>query len=257
MSGALPTPGSFLSYCDPRAKLVAFFLLMPLLLSQSFTTPGGWVAGLFVSLSLMGAKLNLGQYLQQLKRLRWLFIALLFFHALLTLGQPILPGLTAVSREGAIAGVSYSVRLILMVTLSWVLIKTTTHGQIVAAFRSLFGFLEKFGIPLDRSLALLAFTLGRIPHLINEADGVREDMAHRLGGRQGKGWLERLYPMALAGEALLFRLLRSAQAQEESLRVRGIKQGLPAILPLTTTFGWRDVIVLFLSFLGVVMGFQF
>ncbi|MBF0444806.1 MAG: energy-coupling factor transporter transmembrane protein EcfT [Magnetococcales bacterium] len=255
MSGALPTPNSFLGNCDPRAKLLAFFLLMPLLLSQPFTTPGGWVALLFVSIAIIAAKLNLRLYLQQLKRLRWLFFALWFFHALLTPGQPVLPGLTAISQEGAVAGVSYSVRLVLMVTLSWVLIKTTTHGQIVAAFKSLFGFLEKFGVPLERGLGLLAFTLGRIPHLISEAGGVKRDMDHRLGVGTSRRWLEKLYSMAQAGEALLFRLLRCAHAQEEALRVRGILHGLPVIPPLTTTFGWRDGAVLISVLLGVAVPF--
>ncbi|MBF0195104.1 MAG: energy-coupling factor transporter transmembrane protein EcfT [Magnetococcales bacterium] len=253
MSGVLASSNSFLGSCDPRSKLVAFFLLMPLLLSQPFTTPGGWLALLFVAFALVGAKLNFRLYFQQLKKLRWLFFALWFFHALLTPGQAIFPGLTAISQQGAIAGVSYSVRLILMVTLSWVLIKTTTHGQIVAGLRSLLGFLEKFGVPLERSLGILAFTLGRIPHLINVAGAVREDMAHRLGVGQNKGWLDRLHFMSQAGEALLFRLLSCANAQEEALKVKGIKQGLPTIIPLTTTFSWRDTVVFLTSIFGVVI----
>ncbi|MBF0382444.1 MAG: hypothetical protein HQL69_15595 [Magnetococcales bacterium] len=255
MGGVLPNTDSFLASCDPRSKLVAFFLLMPLLLSQPYTTPGGWIALLFVLISLSSARVDIGLYLQQLKRLRWLFFALWFFHALLTPGQPIYPGFTAISYEGAIAGVSFSVRLVLMVTLSWVLIKTTSHGELVGAFRTLFGFLQKFGVPLERALALLAFTLGRIPHLIKVAGGVREDLAHRLVHKEDVGWFASLYPMALAGEALLFRLLRSAQAQEEALRVRGIKEGLPKIMPLTRSFAWRDRVVLLSTMVAVVVGF--
>jgi energy-coupling factor transport system permease protein len=247
---------SFLGCCDPRAKLGAFFLLMPLLLTQPLTTPGGWVALFFVSLALIGSNLDISHFFRQLKRLRWLFVALLVFHAVLTPGQPLWLGLPALSREGVIAGIVLSVRLILMVSLSLVLLRTTTHLQIVAGFRTLFGFLERLGVPLERGLALLAFTLGRIPQLVHEAGQVREDMAHRLGENPGKGWMGRMYRLALAGEALLFRLLRSAQGQEEALRARGISQGLPTIPALTGNLGWRDGVLLLSSGAAVIIGFQ-
>ncbi len=232
-------------------------MLMPLLLSQPFTTPGGWVALLFVGLALLGSRLKFRLLLQQLKRLRWLFLALLVFHAFLTPGEPLIAGFSALSREGAVAGAAYSLRLVLMVSLSWVLIRTTTHSQIVAGFRNIFGFLERLGLPLERGLALIAFTLGRIPHLIHEAGMVREDLSHRLGsGREKRGWLGAIYRMALAGEAMLFRLLRSAQAQEESLRARGISHGLPVILPITSPLGWRDGVVLASSCAAVLFSLQ-
>ncbi|MBF0358519.1 MAG: hypothetical protein HQL70_07910 [Magnetococcales bacterium] len=230
---------------------------MPLLLSQPFTTPGGWVAPLFVGLALLGSRLKFRLLLQQLKRLRWLFFALIAFHAFLTPGEPLFAGFSHLSHEGAEAGAAYSMRLVLMISLSWILIRTTSHSQIVAGFRNIFGFLERMGLPLERGLALISFTLGRIPHLIHEAGMVREDLSHRLGsGRDKIGWLAAIYRMALAGEAMLFRLLRSAQAQEESLRARGISHGLPVILPVTGSLGWRDGVVLASSCVAFLISLQ-
>lgn len=250
-----PIVDSFLGLCDPRAKLLAFFLLMPLFLTQPLNSPGGWVVLLAVFGAFFGASISCLHFLQQLKRLRWFFVALFVFHAFFTPGQPIIAGFSAISREGAMAGGIYTVRLILMVSLSWVLLRTTSHGQIVAGMRGLFGFLEKVGVPLDRWLSLLAFTLGRIPHLLHEATSVREDLLHRLGDKQKNRWFERIYRMALAGEALLFRLLRSANKQEEALLVKGIATGLLPVPTLTNTFGWRDGIVLAFVGLAVIVGF--
>jgi energy-coupling factor transporter transmembrane protein EcfT len=246
---------SFLSQCDPRAKLGAFFLLMPLLLARPVTTPEGWIAPLFVILALWGAGLDHGLFFRQLLRLKWLFIALLAVHSLLTPGEPLWSGFMALSREGAVAGFLYCIRLVLMVSLAWVLIKTTTHLQIVVGIKALLGFLEKWGVPLERGLSLLAYTLGRIPHLIQEAGRIREDMACRLGESRDKKWQNRLHHLALAGEALLFRVLRNAQDQEEALRVRGISHGLPPLPPLTNHLGWRDGVILFSSCWALFVGF--
>ncbi|MBF0455806.1 MAG: energy-coupling factor transporter transmembrane protein EcfT [Magnetococcales bacterium] len=248
-----PKVDPFLVRCDPRTKLVAFFLLAPLLLTRPVTTPGGWVAILVVLVATVAAKMDLSYLFRQLWRLKWLFIVLVVFHGVLTPGEPLWPAVQGISREGLLAGLVYSTRLILMVCLAWILIQTTPATQLVAGLGRLLGFLDQI-VPWHRGLSLLAYTLGRIPLLLHEAGRIKDDLACRLGHPGQQGVVQRLHRMALAGEALLFRLLHSAHAQEEALRLRGISHGLLPLPPLASRLGWRDGAVLLFSVLAVAVG---
>ncbi len=249
-----PKENSFLQHCDPRSKLGAFFVLIFLLLTKPFGAPGAQFAMVCVVLALVGSNVEFSRFFSQLLRLRWLFAALLFFHGLMTPGPALIPGIDAVSRQGVVSGAALSFRLVLMVALSWILLRTTTHMEIFGALGRLLGFVERLGLPLSRGLALLAYTLGRIPQLFHAAALVRDDMVCRLGEARGKSWQERLQRLAVAGEALLLRLLRSALSQEESLMARGVSRGLPPLPVFVGRLGWRDGVVFGVAILSGLMG---
>ncbi len=238
---------SFLERCDPRAKLIALFLFMPLLLAQPVVSWGWGVAFVLAALVVQaGLTALLTSLVRQLWRLRWLFATLLLLHGLLTPGQPVWSGWTMLTWEGLREGVLQTVRLVVLVSLSWILVRTTTPLQWVVGLYRLFGGLERLGIPVRQWCSIVAFALGRIPHLVQESRRVGEDLDLRLACTTPTDWRARLQRTAQGGEALLFRLLSVARGQEESLSMRGMTEGLPFVLLQNTALGWRDLLLLLL-----------
>ncbi|MEO5340019.1 MAG: energy-coupling factor transporter transmembrane protein EcfT [Magnetococcus sp. MYC-9] len=231
--------------CDPRAKLIALFLFMPLFFAQPMVS-WGWGAAALMLLLLVQAGLTqlLHALLRQLWCLRWLFVTLLLLHALLTPGEPIWHGWEMLTWEGVREGVQQTIRLVVLICLSWMLVRTTTPMQWVMGLYRLFGRLERLGLPIRPWCAIVAFALGAIPHLVQEAGHVGAELALRLPHVAARRWFVRVQRTALGGEALLFRLLYMARGQEESLSARGLGEGLPFPVVQSSPLGWRDVLVL-------------
>ena len=241
----MPSGDSFLARCDPRTKLIVLFVFMPLFLTQPVAVWGWGMAILLVVWLLQsGPKVFLLSLLRQLWRLRWLFVSLLLLHGLLTPGRPVWNGWTMLTWEGLREGMQQTLRLVMLVSLAWTLVRTTTPLQWVVGLYRLLGGLERLGLPVKQWFSIVAFALGRIPCLIQEARRVGEDLDLRLARTTSSRWQTRLQRTACGGEALLFRLLAMAHGQEESLTVRGMAQGLPFVTLQSTPLGWRDLVLL-------------
>ena len=238
---------SFLEKCDPRAKLLSLFFIMPIVLSEPIDS---WRWGVATALSILAMLSGLTSMLlslfKQLYRLRWLFLTILFFHIYFTPGEPLWQGSGFITSQGLHEGLQQMLRLILLVSLSWSLVITTTPLQLIAGLYALFGGLERFGLPIKRGLAITAFALGRIPYFIQEAHWVKESRLLRMCNHQQPTWRDRLYQTAQAGETLLFRIFSTVHHQEEALLVRGFTHGLPFMVGPKKAFGWRDVLVVLL-----------
>lgn len=236
---------SFLERCDPRAKLVALFLVMPLLLSQPiFSWRWGVIAALAILAVSAGLLSIIRSLVQKLLYLRWLFLALLLFHGWFTPGQPLWHGWDVPTWEGVREGLQQALRLVFLVSLSWILVKTTTPLQLLAGLYRLLGGLETLGIPVKRGLATTAFALGQIPSFAQKGAWTGDDLTLRASHTAQTHWQARLYRTAHGGEALLFRLSLAARWQEEALHVRGFSQGLPFSVLQKTSLGWRDFLLM-------------
>ncbi|MBF0162837.1 MAG: hypothetical protein HQL88_11190 [Magnetococcales bacterium] len=247
---------SFLERCDPRAKLIALLLFLPFLMAQPVLS-WGWgvgVMGVVVLLLQSGPTELLPSLLRQLWRLRWLFATLLLLHGCMTPGEPVGGDWPLLTWEGLREGGEQTARLMVLVSLSWALVRTTTPLHWVIGLYRLFRGLERLQVPVKAGCALVAFALGCIPRLLQESHRVGEDMALRLPPGVSRRWLGRLQRTAWGGEALLYRLLSVARSQEEALSARGMTEGLPFVAIHETPLGWRDLLLLSLPvllFLGV------
>ncbi|MBF0370625.1 MAG: energy-coupling factor transporter transmembrane protein EcfT [Magnetococcales bacterium] len=236
----------FLEKRDPRAKLLALLLLAPAIMAAPFFSKEWSLAAAFSLGALWGAAPMWSQLGGVLYRLRWLFLTLILLHGFFTPGHPLFTFLAWPTGEGLMAGVVQSLRLTLLVMLSWVLVRTTPAWQLIAAFSALLGGVEKIGIPLGRWLGILAFTLERIPRLLAETGSVRDALQLRVASQSEKGPLaNRLDRLALGGEALLFRVLGDVRDQEQALRVRGFGDSLPT--PPRYGGQWQGMDTLILS----------
>lgn len=234
----------FLQRCDARAKLVAFLIIMPILLTQPVFS-WRWSMGLGLALLalILSPRSLFPSLLKQLFRLRWLFATLLLIHGIFTPGQPLdWDPLSLLSWSGLQHGFQQSIRLISLLGLAWILVKTTTPTQLLSGFYQCVAGLESFHRPIKRGFSLLAFSLTSIPTLISQASTIQEELELRLGTVSGH-WGKRMRRTVQAGEALLFRLLWQVRWQEEALISRGF-ESLPFIPQANTTFSWRDYLLL-------------
>lgn len=240
----------FLEQCDPRAKLLALFLVMPILLTQPINS-GIWATTAALSMLVITAGLMpvIIALLRKLLILRWFFATLLLVHGFFTPGQPIWPGWDGPTWDGLYEGLQQSLRLVCLVSLSWILVHTTTPTQLLTGLYRLLGGLEKLGLPIKRGFAMMAFALGQIPHFVQESRWIGEDLQLRLSHSSQSGWRAQLQRTAQGGEALIFRLFWAVRWQEEALYTRGFTQGLPFPLLQEKTLGWRDYLLVSLSIL--------
>lgn len=226
--------------CDPRFKLVGFGLLLPIVMSAPVFSPV-WLAGSgLVLLVIMAASLPLAQLGGGLFRLRWLFLALLLTHGWFTPGVPLGFGMGFLTQEGVLAGVYHSIRLVLLALLAWGVMRTTTPMELVGVFYYFLGGLERFGVPVQRGLSILALCLTSLPRLMADADRVREGMMLRLGPVWAGGVMGRMERLVFAGEALLLHLLWEVRQLEEGVRARGFGEALPPVRLHSQRGGWRD-----------------
>ncbi|WP_130471290.1 energy-coupling factor transporter transmembrane component T family protein [Candidatus Magnetaquicoccus inordinatus] len=231
---------SFLHQCDPRAKLAALVLLAPLLYRHPILS-WEWLGSILLLLFIVQDTFLLWIHSlgRQIWRLRWLFLTILLLHGLLTPGEEVWDYLPWLTWQGVREGVQQLFRIMLLITFAWVLVRTTTPLHWVTGIYRLFSGLERLGIPIQQGCALLAFSLGTIPTLLQEAHHIREERSLRQSAPQ-QSWSERFEQLAANGSALLFRLMRRASAQEESLLLRGIKTGLPFVILHEEHWHWRD-----------------
>ncbi|MBF0099120.1 MAG: hypothetical protein HQM04_06170 [Magnetococcales bacterium] len=245
----------FLQQCDPRAKLLTLLLLAPLLYRYPMLS-WGWLGSLFMLFFILNSnvKQEVPALFRQWWRLRWLIVTLLLLHGLLTPGEPIWSWLPWLSWQGVREGGQQLLRLLLLIAFAWLLVRSTTPLQWVIGLYRLFGFFQRFGVPVQQGCALLAFALGSMPALMQEARHIQEEGRLRYSGGTER-MTQRLQRVAEQGQALLLRLLQRAYAQEESLHLRGFAHGLPFVILHHPRWHWRDTLLLgWPVFLWIVQG---
>lgn len=236
-----------LSRCDPRTRVVVFVLLAGVVMARPLFSPAWGGAAVLV---LWGVREggDFFDWVRQLRRLRWFFVVLMGVHGLLTPGEAIFPGSAFPTWQGVGEGGGQAVRLVLLVTLAWTLARTTPAAALLGAFDRLLS--PWHGMGARRGLALLAAVAGNIPRLSREVVAVREALSLRLP--PPVGWWGRWERLALAGEALLFRVLWHVQRQHEALRARGFgERELPFLVQAMPGFGWRDGLLVLLALFPV------
>ncbi|MBF0340134.1 MAG: hypothetical protein HQL95_04120 [Magnetococcales bacterium] len=216
---------------DARYTLLAFGFLLPVLMSAPLSTLTWWSGCALVGVAVRTASLPWRWIGHGLMRLRWLFLAMLLTHGLMTPGEFLWPALPLLTREGVLAGVQQSLRLVLLAVLAWSLGRITTPMELVGALDFFLGWLERWRMPIRRGLALLGFCLTGLSRFKEQVERVREGMTIRLGQektptRPGT----RLERLAFAAGALLTGLLWDLRRREEGLRMRGFDAGLPAVV---------------------------
>ncbi|MEO5345651.1 MAG: hypothetical protein H7834_04640 [Magnetococcus sp. YQC-9] len=222
---------------DPRALLLSFGLLLPVLLSANLASLMWWSGLGMVVWAVWAASLSGRELGRGLFRLRWLFFALLVTHGMLTPGEVIGAALPFLTWEGVLAGSNQAVRLLLLVVLALALGRLATPLALVGGLGFYLGWLERFGMPVRRGLSILNFCLVGLGRFQTQAARVRETVRDRIGEVEC-GWVARLDRLAFGAAVLLRGLLWDLRRCEEGLRSRGFEESLPLVSGLHA-HGWR------------------
>ncbi len=224
---------------DPRCKLAAFALLLPVLMTAPIASPVWMVGVVLVLAGLMLARVGWQEFARGLWRLRWLWLAMLLIHGWFTPGTPLWPVGPALTGEGVLAGGRQAARMILLIGAAWSLMRSTTPMELVGALQRWSGGWR----PAQHWLSLLAFCLATLPRLQEDARRVRIGMRLRLAEDQG-GFAARLERIVFAGEAMLMRMLWDARRREQGLLARGHADALPLVRAEARATDWRDWVLL-------------
>jgi len=175
-------PGnSFLHRLDPRSKLFASLIFMTcLLLSQKFflflLLAGICVLGLYLS------EIPLSRMLKNLKPFFWLFLITFLIHLFTTPGKEFIHisiwGFS-LSEEGFVNGLTYSLRLGLLIIFAAFLTMTTPPIEITDSLEKLFSPLKRFKVPVHEFVLMVTLSLRFLPLLILEADRIKNAQLSR------------------------------------------------------------------------------
>ena len=163
--------------CDARVKIVVLFVYSIALLA----VPGWWGVGVLtvaVAAVAVLAKLLPSVLNSSLVPVYFLAAFSLFFNVLYS------PGL-----DGVLTGLLVAVRMIALITASFIVCFTTTSSELLQAFRWLITPLRHLHAPVDDIALTLALSVRFIPVVEDEFERIR--MAQKARGADATGSLKR------------------------------------------------------------------
>lgn len=178
-------PGdSPMHHLDARIKLCG----LPLFIVASFAAPGPMrLAGLggCALVMVLLAQVPWRVWWRGIRIFRWLFLATLLLHLLLTPGRTLF-GLEWLSYDGLLRGLTVCTQLLLAIVFSSLLTLTSSVTGLTAAIASLLAPLQRFRIPVDELVWLLHLVLHFIP-VLREEGAAQVEAFRRRGEDPGRG----------------------------------------------------------------------
>lgn len=157
---------------DPRVKIaLTFALIAGLFLIKNFL--GFLGAFLLISLVIYLGQLPFKMAFRGLRPLFYIFVFTMFVHFFFTAGYPLVRiGPVVVTREGFFNGLFISLRLLLLVLGSNLLIFTTSPIALTDGMEYLLSPLQVFRVPSHEIAMMMTIALRFIPTLIVEAEKI-------------------------------------------------------------------------------------
>ena len=248
-------PGnSFLHRLDTRSKLYAGLLFMTGLLISYKISSLLMFAGLIV-IGIYFSGIELINYLRNLKSFFWIFLITFLTHAFLTKGVVFLkiPILSIdVTVEGVVYGLSYSVRLAVLIFFTALLTFTTTPIELTDSLEKFLSPLKRLKVPVQEFVLMIALTLRFIPILISEAQRIRNAQLCRGMALQGslKRKVQNIIPIILP---LFVSAIRRAEDLAVAMEARNYQGAAGRTSYTLLVFSARDYgLVLLASFVFII-----
>ncbi|MBN2415916.1 energy-coupling factor transporter transmembrane protein EcfT [bacterium] len=175
-------PGnSYIHNLDPRTKIFCSLSLMTLVLFVH--TPQLLLFYLCVSVLLFFlARISPALAFRNLRPFLFLFVFTIVLHAVFTAGDPLwrCPALhLAVTGEGLLRGVFYTLRISVLVVMASLLTLTTQPMALTDAVEHLLKPFRKIGVPAHEIAMMLSISLRFIPTLLEEAERIKKAQISR------------------------------------------------------------------------------
>ena len=163
---------SILHRLDPRVKIVLLFVLMVLIflvdemISYSILT-------IIILLLIAMSKIPFVAVIKSLKPLIWIAIFTFMVHLISHDGEILYECfLFKITDEGIYKGIAITLRLILLIVLSSLLMFTTSPLKLTDATEKLLSPLSRFGVPAHELAMMMTIALRFIPTLLEETDKI-------------------------------------------------------------------------------------
>jgi energy-coupling factor transport system permease protein len=249
-------PGeSVLHRLDPRTKLLCTLVWM-LVIFRIERVPGILVFLLLTVLLFPLAHLPLQIFWRNVRAFFWLygitFLIHLFFHP----GQVIwvVPGVGwNITAEGIQAGILFTVRIAILISISNLLMAVTTPQDITDGLEKMFRPLVRFGIPVGESALMISIALRFVPILWEESDKIRKAQISRGADLEGS-WILRIrktIPMILP---LFAGALKRADDLAMALEARAYRGGRGRTQMISLQMSLRDYLA-FTTTAGIMIAF--
>ena len=176
---------------DPRAKIVLVILLMAATFAiQNFF---GFLTLSFILLSIVAlASLPFSWVLRSVKPLLYIIIFSFIVHILFTGGEPLVKiGIINITREGVRNGFFITLRLVLLVSGTSILIFTTTPIELTDGLEYLLKPLSKLKVPTHELAMMLTIALRFIPTLLLETERLMKAQMARGADFESGNFLRR------------------------------------------------------------------
>ena len=166
-------PGNSLIHrLDPRVKIVLLFVLMVLFFSIDSTISYVILTLLILSLIFI-SKIPISAILKSLKPLLWIAVFTFLVHLVSHDGEILYDCfLFKITDEGLYKGIVITLRLILLIVMSSLLMFTTSPLKLTDATEKLLSPLSRFGVPAHELAMMMTIALRFIPTLLEETDKI-------------------------------------------------------------------------------------
>ena len=166
-------PGtSFVHRLDPRTKLVTLVLYIVALFVAA-----GWISYavcfVFLAVSIAISRIPLKALFHGLKPLVFVLVLTGILNIFFTPGEPIFTlGVVSVSMEGIVQAVRMMLRILMLISATFLLTYTTSPISLTDGLESLLSPLKAIKVPVHELSMMMCIALRFIPTLIEETDKI-------------------------------------------------------------------------------------
>ncbi|MBQ6757545.1 MAG: energy-coupling factor transporter transmembrane protein EcfT [Selenomonadaceae bacterium] len=219
-------PGkSILHRLDPRTKIISLFALLIMIFAAE-----GWTAYLVLIVLTAGliflSKVPPLTVLKSVKPLSWIILFTLLIHFVSHDGEVLAKVYVfKVTTEGIIYGVKISLRLVLLIVLSSLLMFTTSPLQLTDATENLLSPLKRFGVPSHELAMMMTIAIRFVPTLLEETDKIIKAQKSRGLDFESGGFVKKLRAMVPILVPLFLSSFRRADDLAMAMEARCYRGG--------------------------------
>ncbi len=166
-------PGSSVVHkLDPRTKLILTLVYIVALFTAKWYFSYGLMALALIS-SLLVSHISLRSIFRSIKPLLFIIIFTFILNMLFTKGEPIFSfWIINISNEGIRTAVTMIIRLVMLITGTFLLTYTTSPIALTDGIEKLMNPLKKIRVPVHELAMMMSIALRFIPTLIEETDKI-------------------------------------------------------------------------------------
>ena len=180
---------------DPRAKLTALICyIVALFLAEWLVTYGILLAALAVVVKV--STVSLKSLLRGMKPVVFILVFTAVLNIFYTPGEPLVSfWIFTITREGIVHAIFMVVRILMLISCTFLLTYTTSPLALTDGLESLMGPLKKIRVPVHELSMMMSIALRFIPTLIEETDKIMSAQKARGADFESGGILQKAKAM--------------------------------------------------------------